>query len=212
MGGPNILRSQLLRSDEDGELIMPVIQGSRQSGGMPAIAMSTQDMKAVAAYMRSVTAAVGRQGTPPSIGLAPVTVVVGDASAGQAYFAAKCGNCHSPTGNLRGIGTRIPDAKALQNTWVAGGRPGRGAPTGAARTVTAAVTMPSGEKVEGRLVRIDDFLVTLELADGAVRTIRRDGDAPKVDVRDPMKAHRDLLAVYTDKDMHDVTAYLVTLK
>ena len=72
--------------------------------------------------------------------------------------------------------------------------------------------MPSGEKVEGRLVRIDDFLVTLELADGAVRTIRRDGDAPKIDVRDPMKAHRDLLAVYTDKDMHDVTAYLVTLK
>jgi cytochrome c oxidase cbb3-type subunit 3 len=66
--------------------------------------------------------------------------------------------------------------------------------------------------VEGRLVRIDDFLVSLELADGTVRTFRRDGDAPKVEVHDPMKAHRDLLSVYTDQAMHDVTAYLVTLK
>ena len=79
--------------------------------------------------------------------------------------------------------------------------------------MTATVTLPSGETVEGRLVRIDDFLVTLALADGTHRArFRRDGDVPKVEVQDPMKAHRDLLAVYTDKDMHDVTAYLVTLK
>ena len=81
-----------------------------------------------------------------------------------------------------------------------------------ARTVTVAVTLPSGERTEGRLVRIDDFLVTVGLADGTLRTFRRDGDVPKVEVHDPMQAHRDLLAVYTDKDMHDVTAYLVTLK
>jgi cytochrome c oxidase cbb3-type subunit 3 len=66
--------------------------------------------------------------------------------------------------------------------------------------------------VEGRLVRIDDFLVTVGLADGTLRTLSRNGDSPKVDVHDPMKGHRDLLTVYTDKDMHDVTAYLVTLK
>jgi len=216
MGGPNILRSQLVRSDEDGELISPIIQGSRQSAGMPAIAMSAQDMKAVAAYLRSVTTAVGRQGTPPTIGVEAPSILVGDANAGRVYFAGKCGGCHSTTGDLRGIATRISDPKTLQNIWVAGGRVGRGvAPTSdapSARTVTVAVTMPSGERVEGRLVRIDDFLVTLGLSDGSLRTIRRDGDAPKVDVRDPMKAHRDLLGVYTDKDIHDVTAYLVTLK
>jgi cytochrome c oxidase cbb3-type subunit 3 len=105
----------------------------------------------------------------------------------------------------------------LQNTWVSGGgrggRGGRGGAGGAnpARTVMVTVTLP-GEKVEGRLVRIDDFLVTVGLADGTVRTFRRDGATPKVDVHDPMKAHMDLLTVYTDKDMHDVTAYLVTLK
>jgi cytochrome c oxidase cbb3-type subunit 3 len=66
--------------------------------------------------------------------------------------------------------------------------------------------------VEGRLIRIDDFIVSLSLADGGVRTFRRNGEDPKVEVRDPMKGHRDLLAIYTDKDIHDVTAYLVTLK
>ena len=80
------------------------------------------------------------------------------------------------------------------------------------RTVTATVTLPSGETVEGRLSRIDDFLVTLQLPDTTLRSFRRNGDIPKVVVKDPMKAHRDLLAVYSDKDMHDVTAYLVTLK
>lgn len=214
-GGPSLLRSQVALSDQDGELILPIIQGSRQNAGMPAIALKPDDGLAVAAYVRSIIATIGKQGMPPSIGLPAPSVLAGDASAGQAYFTAKCGSCHSPTGDLRGIATRIPDPKALQNTWVAGGARARGGPAArasGARTVTVAVSLPSGERVEGRLVRIDDFLVTVELADGTARTFRRDGDEPKVDVRDPMKTHRDLLAVYTDKDMHDVTAYLVTLK
>jgi cytochrome c oxidase cbb3-type subunit 3 len=74
------------------------------------------------------------------------------------------------------------------------------------------VTPTSGQSVEGRLVRIDDFLVTVGLPDGTIRSFTRKGDQPRVDVRDPMKAHRDMLAEYTDKTMHDVTAYLVTLK
>jgi cytochrome c oxidase cbb3-type subunit 3 len=215
LGGPNLLRSQLALSDRDGELIVPIIQGSRQAAGMPAVPMSPQDGKAVAAYVRSVVATIGRQGMPPSVGLPPPSVLVGNASAGQAYFAAKCSSCHSATGDLQGMAARIPDPKALQNTWVAGsGRSGRfaaAAPTQrSARTAT--VTLPSGESVEGRLVRIDDFLVTVALADGTTRTFTREDNVPKVDIRDPMKTHRDLLAVYTDKDIHDVTAYLVTLK
>jgi cytochrome c oxidase cbb3-type subunit III len=220
LGGPNLLRSQVALSDRDGELIIPIIQGSRQDAGMPAIKLSPEDEKAVAAYVRSILETIGRQGFPPSVGQAAPSVLVGNASEGQAYFAAKCSSCHSATGDLQGIATRIPDPKALQNAWVGGGggrggRGGRGAATPDApspRTVTVTVTLPSGENVEGRLVLIDDFLVTVGLADGTMRTLRRDGDVPKVEVRDPMKAHRDMLAVYTDKAMHDVTAYLVTLK
>src|SRR5687767_11233524 len=115
MGGPNLLRSQLALSDKDGELIVPVIQGSRQ--GMPAITMSPEDAKAVAAYVRSVMATIGRQGMPPEIGKPALSILVGNASEGQAFFAAKCSGCHSVTGDLQGIGSRISDPKTLQNTW-----------------------------------------------------------------------------------------------
>jgi cytochrome c oxidase cbb3-type subunit III len=81
-----------------------------------------------------------------------------------------------------------------------------------ARTVTATITLPSGETVEGKLVRVDEFLVTLALADGSQKTFRRNGDTPALVIHDPLKVHRDLLSQYTDKDIHDVTAYLVTLK
>ena len=214
LGGPNLLRSQVALSDQNGELILPVIQGSRQDSGMPAIPISPQDGLAVAAYIRSVVDMIGSQGKPPSVGKEAPSILVGDASAGQAYFATKCSSCHSPTGDLKGIAARIPDPKTLQTTWVTGGARRRRmtAATTSAATATVSVSLPSGESVEGRLIQIDDFLVTVGLADGTVRTFRRDEDVPKVEVHDPMKAHRDLMAVYTDKDIHDVTAYLVTLQ
>ena len=215
LGGPNLLRSQVALTDQNGELILPIIQGSRQDAGMPAIPISPQDGLAVAAYIRSVVETIGSQGKPPTAGKEAPSILVGDASAGQAYFAAKCINCHSATGDLKGIAARITDPKALQSTWVSGGGRRRRMPAAGAAgpsTVTASVTLPSGEMVEGTLLQIDDFLVTVGLADGTVRTIRRDADVPKVEVHDPMKGHRDLLAIYTDKDIHDVTAYLVTLK
>jgi len=214
MGGPNLLRSQAALSDQDGELIVPIIQGSRQNSGMPAINMSPENAQAVAAYVRSIEATIGRQGTPPSIGVAATNILVGDAREGQAYFTARCASCHSATGDLQGIAARITDPKQLQNLWVSGGRGGRrggGGGGDAAQEVMVSVALPS-ETVEGRLVRIDDFYVTVGLADGSQRTIRRTGNTPKVEIKDPMKGHRDLLGMYTDKDMHDVTAYLETLK
>ena len=214
MGGPNLLRSQLSLSDRDGEKIIPVIQGSLQSGGMPAIPLAANDAKAVAAYVRSVLATIGGQGTPPS-SKEPPTILVGDAAEGKVYFDQKCASCHSAVGDLQGIASRISNPRMLQNAWVAGGaRTGRGpaSPPSPKRTVTVSVTPPGGSAIDGRLLRIDDFLVALELPDGTSRSFRRDGDRPKVEVHDPLAGHRDLLPLYTDKDVHDVTAYLVTLK
>ncbi len=74
------------------------------------------------------------------------------------------------------------------------------------------VTLPSGERFEGRLISIDDFVVTLEQADGTPRSFGRHGDVPQVDIHDPLKPHRDLLPKYTDKEIHDITAYLATIK
>jgi cytochrome c oxidase cbb3-type subunit 3 len=150
---------------------------------------------------------IGVQGTPPSLGKEAPSVLVGNAAEGKAYFAVKCAGCHSPSGDLQGLASRIADPRNLQTAWVEGGRNRSHAPP-----VMATVTLPSGENVEGQLLQIDDFLVTLQLSDGTGRSFRRNGDQPKVIVRDPMQAHRDLLPQYTDKDIHDVTAYLVTLK
>jgi cytochrome c oxidase cbb3-type subunit 3 len=216
MGGPNLLRSQVALSDQNGELIVPIIEGSRQNMGMPAIGLSPEDAKTVAAYVRSVIETIGRQGTPPTAGREPPSILVGNANEGKTYFAVKCSGCHSATGDLQGIATRIPDPKTLQTAWVAGISreelralaPGATNP----RIPKVVVSLPSGENVEGQLVEIDDFLVTVQLADGTERSFQRNGDVPKIVLHDPMKQHRDLLAQYTDKDIHDVTAYLVTLK
>ena len=32
------------------------------------------------------------------------------------------------------------------------------------------------------------------------------------EIHDPLEGHKKLLSVYTDKEIHDVTAYLVTVK
>jgi cytochrome c oxidase cbb3-type subunit 3 len=74
------------------------------------------------------------------------------------------------------------------------------------------VTLPSGEKFEGPIVRIDDFLISVLQPDGTIRTIRRTGDVPRIEMKDPLEAHKALLPTLSDKDMHDVTAYLATLK
>jgi cytochrome c oxidase cbb3-type subunit 3 len=215
LGGPNLLRSQVVLTDQNGELILPIVHGSRASKGMPALPVPDEDVRAIAAYLHSLQASGGRQGSPPPGDAPPPDIVVGDASAGQKYFASKCSACHSPTGDLKGIATRAGDAKTLQNLWVSGGVAGGrrgGGPPAVEKPVTVTVTLPSGDTLEGRLLRIDDFIVTLTQADGRVRSVRREGNTPKVELKDPLQAHRELLAALTEKDMHDVTAYLVTLK
>ena len=216
LGGPNLLRSLVVLNDKEGELISPIIKGSRAERGMPPLPLSDDDIRAVVEYVHTVLGTSGRQGGPPGIAAPAPNILTGDATAGQAYFAAKCSSCHSPTGDLQGIATRIADPKTLQTTWVSGGGVGgrgRGASSSGAqrKPVTATVAAPSG-KVSGRLVRIDHFIVTLALEDGTIQSFRRVGDSPKVEIQDPLAGHKALWSVLTEKDIHDTTAYLVTLK
>src|SRR5436190_5136017 len=224
MGGINLLRSPLVLSDQDGELILPVVHNGRNNPGMPPmppLPLPDADVKAIAAYIHSVAAKAAGQGGPPPGPPIVLNIVVGDAAAGQRYFAANCASCHSASGDLQGIASRIAEPMLLQNAWVSGnvggggGRGGRGAAPAPARTpkpVTVAVTPANGQRVEGRLDRIDDFIVTLTQEDGTQRTFRRNGDVPQVQITDPLAGHKQLWVKLTDKDMHDVTAYLVTLK
>ena len=72
--------------------------------------------------------------------------------------------------------------------------------------------MTPGQKIEGTLVRLDDFYAVVELPDGTQRTFRREGERPLVEVRDPLEPHKQLLPALVDSDIHNLTAYLVTLK
>ena len=210
-GGPNLLRSQLVLSDNQGELIGDVVRNGRPGPpAMPPIALSASQVSDIADYIHSFRVGgydVSRQ-TPQSI-------VVGNAKAGQSKFQSRCGSCHSPTGDLRAFGARFSDARQLQEAWLmpSSTASGRGAgSTANVRAPSATVTLPSGEKVTGRLIRIDDFIVTIEGADGTPRSFGRIGVSPKVEIVDPLKPHRDLLPKYSDEEIHDITAYLVTLK
>jgi cytochrome c oxidase cbb3-type subunit 3 len=216
-GGPNLLRSQIALNDQHGELIYPIVRDGRQTPGltaMPPLGLPQPDVVAIAEYIHSIQFTAQGQGAPPAGPAVVLNLLVGDANAGKAYFAAKCASCHSATGDMAGIGSRIPDVMTLQNTWVAGtgGRGGQAGRGGPPTPVTVTVTPTSGPKIEGRLVRVDDFIVVVGLPDGTTKSVRRDGDVPKVEIKDPRDAHRNLLPTYADKDIHDVTAYLVTLK
>lgn len=216
-GGPNLIRSELVMNDNDGELIATVVQNGRPDKGMPKFDLSLENISDIAAYIHSFP--VGGRAAITST----VDPLVGDAKAGEAYFngPGKCSTCHSPTGDLAGIADKIPDVRALQGAILTGeigrGRgftaapaPAPGAPDALAKTVT--VTLPSGKTVEGNLDRIDDFIVSLNEADGTHLSFRRDGDVPKVVVKNPLQPHLDMLRTMDDTDLHNLTAYLVTLK
>ena len=209
-GGPNLIRAEIVLNDQNGELIAPVIQNGRIDQGMPKFPMTNAQVADIAAFIHSFRVA----GYDASR-MKPPTIVVGDAAAGEAYFKSKCTSCHSVSGDLKGIGAKYAeDPRALQQLFVmpGGGGRGRGATTANIPPTTVTVTTAAGKTVEGRLVRVDDFIVTLAAPDGTQQTFRRDGDRPKVEIHDPLQPHKDLLRVYSDKDIHNLTAYLVTVK
>jgi len=217
-GGPNLLRSLTALSDQHGELISPIIHGARQDKGMPAFNLSDADSTAVAEYIHSVLALVGPKARPPGkVDITDKDVLVGDVAAGQNYFQTNCGSCHSVTGDLKDLAARYRDPRALQNAWVAGGTVMRrgNAPAAGAREKpsTVTVTFTNGEKLEGTLTRKDDFLRPLLLADGDRRSVSlENSDPPKVEIHDPLDAHRKLARNLSNDDMHNVTAYLAAIK
>jgi cytochrome c oxidase cbb3-type subunit 3 len=220
-GGPNLLRSQIILTDQHGETMLPVIRDGRQGavGTMPSFRLPEADILAIAEYIHGVMGQAGRQGRPPERDVpVELNVLVGDVASGQRYFEKVCGRCHSPSGDLRGLAARVIDARALQDLWVSGGVSGRAGGPGGGRgdaemsRIQVTVTPPRSAPVTGRLVRIDDFLVTIVQEDGVRRTFRREGSVPKVEINDPLEPHRRLVLELGDRDMHDVTAYLATLK
>ena len=208
-GAPDLVRSLLVLDDEKGILIAPVLREGRPDKGMPKPNLTEPQISDIVAWLHVQTYQAGHRGT-----YVFQNVVTGDAKKGEAFFGAHCSSCHSATGDLAGIGRRY-DPFSLQGRWLQprGGRGrGRGGPAPKATETTATVTLPGGKSVTGKLEHIDDFNIALRQADGEYRSFAREGDSPRVEVHDPLKAHNELLHTLTDRDIHNVTAYLVTLK
>ncbi len=221
LGGPNLLRSNLVLSDQTGEVIGPIVREGRtpaEGVAMPPLALSDADVGAVAAYIHSVAAKAQPQGAPPVGAAVELNIVVGNAEAGQRFFDERCTACHSITGDLQGIATRIGSAENVQNSWVAGRRFGEPNPNAdpTRRLVKVTVGLSDGSSVNGILARRDDFMLSMTDDNGAYRSFSLQGSSEpsvtSIEVDDPLAAHRALLSEITDDLMHDVTAYLVTLQ
>jgi mono/diheme cytochrome c family protein len=207
--GPDLLRSVVVLDDNHGEKIGEVVRNGRPDKGMPKFALTEAQISDIANFLHNSIKAASQRGSYQIL-----NIVVGNPQAGQAYFEAKCASCHSVNGDLKGIGAKY-DPAALQDKFLMPReerRRGPAGPVAKAAEVTVTVTLPSGEKVEGDLAHIDDFMVALTDSNGDYRSFTRNGDIPKVEIHDPLQAHSQMLPHYTDTDIHNLTAYLVTLK
>ncbi len=204
--GPDLVRSSLVLHDEKGELIGPVIHNGRADRGMPQFAsFSNTELYELAEFLHQRVELAANRGTYQIL-----NVLTGDPKAGEAWFhgAGGCVRCHSTTGDLAHIGKDLnpPD---LQQTLLYPASRARA--SGPATEQKGTVTLPSGETISGTVKKLDDFHVGLYDKAGDYHSIPiTDGVTVKLD--DPLAAHRELLDRYTDADIHNITAYLATLK
>lgn len=198
--GPDLTRSQLVTDDVKGNKISEVIHNGRVDKGMPRFNLPELDIAALVAFIhdqktKAETQKGGRRGVDPE------DLQTGDAQAGKAYFdgPGNCTSCHSPTGNLAGIASRLKGLQLEQRLLY---------PRNAESKVT--VTLPSGKQITGKLAYKDEFTIGLKDSYGWYQSWPV--DAVKYQVDAPAEAHVELLGKYTDRDIHNLMAYLQTLK
>lgn len=201
--GTDLTRSSVVAQDSHGDKMEPVVRGGRPSAGMPSFSnLSEEELQSIVAYVHSqmekfATLGGGRRSVEPS------DLATGSVDAGRAYFngEGKCSTCHSATGDLAGIGGRLQGLNLVRRMLY---------PTAAPGHMRATFTLPSGQTVVAPALSDDEFAVTVLDPMGARQTYQK--SAVKVKVEDPLSAHFDGLGKYTDADMHNVYAYLESLK
>jgi cytochrome c oxidase cbb3-type subunit III len=202
--GPNLVRSVVVLHDEKGEEIGPVIKSGRPQGGMPGFAnFSADDLYNISQYLHLQVELAANRGTYGATYGALRNAVKGDAGKGEQFFrgAGGCTQCHSTSGDLAKIGAKFSQASALQSRFLWPASPG---------PVKVKVTLPSGEGIDGTIRVMNDFDVSITDNAGGYHEWPR--GQVKVAIEDRLSGHRALLPKYTDADIHNLTAYLVTLK
>lgn len=206
--GPDLLRSVLVLDDENGKGIGQVVLNGRPDKGMPRFPLTAQQITDIANFLHN---AIKEAADRDSYRV--LNIVTGDTKLGEAYFngPGKCNTCHSITGDLKGIGRKYDPAtlqgKFLQPDyfWMEGNPPHR------VFAITLTVTLPSGQSFTGTPESLDDFNILLRDPDGTYHSFDRE-KGTRVEIHNRLQGHLDLLSRYTDTDIHNLTAYLVTLK
>ena len=208
--GPDLVRSLTILHDRYGSTLKPFLQkGHPMQSGAPSSSLTAEQITDLSHFLHQQVENTLRSGPYSKV----LNVLVGDATAGAAYFNGPggCSACHSPTGDLAGIASKY-EPPVLQQRFLfprtVGFRAGAMAPV---KPLTATVTTPDGQSVSGIVEKIDDFDISLRDSSGEYHTFAR-SNGVKVEKHDPYSAHEELLDKYTDKDIHDVVAYLETLK
>jgi hypothetical protein len=182
---------------------------------MPAFQLTTEQVTDVATFLHAAIFLNANRRLYQVL-----DILTGDPQAGEVFFrgAGGCSTCHSAEGDLKGVGSKYEPAE-LQGRLIMprGGPPPATGPQQPAyrdkNAVRVNVTLPSREVFSGALVRLTDFdVMVYDPASGAIRSWLRTGDVPKVQVVDPLQAHVDLWTKWTDVDIHNMTAYLASLK
>jgi cytochrome c oxidase cbb3-type subunit III len=210
--GPDLLRSVLVLDDENGKSIGHVVLKGRPDKGMPRFAVTEQQISDIANFLHNSIASAAQRDTYTIL-----DIVTGDPKAGEAYFngAGHCTSCHSVDVDLKGIGSKY-EPVTLQDKLLmprdGWSESSSSPPPHSKAAVTVTVTFPSGESFTGNLVSIDDFTVALRDTHGVYYSFTRKQNTPRIEIHNPLKAHSDMLMQYTDADIHNLTAYLLTLK
>lgn len=205
--GPDLTRSDLVAEDVRGDKLKPVILAGRPAAGMPGFPLPSSDMDAIVAFIHNAKSrAESESGNRRTVTVDDLQT--GNAEAGKRYFegAGGCARCHAISGSFATIGGRLQGLALLQRMLY----PRNRGPRAVAGPAQAKVTTADGRTVSGTLAYRDEFNVTLLDADGWTHSYSL--SAVKLEVDDPLRAHADQLQSYTDRDMHDVFAYLQTLK
>jgi cytochrome c oxidase cbb3-type subunit III len=198
--GPDLTQSKLVSQDVGGNKISEVLRDGRPDKGMPSFTFSGAEVEELAAFLHAQRAkALLQNGNRRGVAVADLQT--GNAAAGQRYFngAGGCASCHSPTGDLAGIASRYQGLELEERML---------APPNVKRTVT--VTFSSGKTVIGTLAYLDEFTVGLRDASGTYRSWPV--SSVRYSVTSPADAHIALFAKYTDADIHNLMAYLQTLR
>ena len=200
--GPDLLRSSTVLDDDQGELVGAVVHKGIPDKGMPAFpAFTDEQLHDLAEFLHQQVYLAANRGTYEI-----QNIVTGNPKAGEVYFngEGKCNTCHSPAGDLAHIGSKLrpPD---LQQALL---YPGSFGPRA---TPQVRVVLKDGKTVAGTLKHLDDFYVSLYDSSGNYHSIELEKNV-RVEVQDRLVFHRKMLDKYTDTQIHDLTAYLVTLK